>query len=138
MEAVAALASVITVLQLSHTVAELCFRCRRREGARRILDEVMCLHVVLGQLRQLMESDGKNAVPRLRSLRELTATSDLISQYQAALTKIEMRLAPTRGRWSKAGRSLLWPLTESELRITLDSIRNFKEGIMSLLAADHG
>ena len=141
MEVVGAVASIITVLQVTARVVSVCYDYQ--SGIRqypkdivKITHELQSLRNVLERLADLAQSGDDLTSVALPTLDSLNGSGGPLEICEGELKQLEVKLAPARGRLKQVGRAMMWPLTEKDVHKTL-AILARQRGLFQLaLTAD--
>ena len=141
MEVVGAVASIITVIQVTARVVSICYDYQT--GIRhypkdifRITHELQSLRNVLERLADLAQSEDDLTSAALPTLDSLNNSGGPLEICEGELRQLEARLAPARGRFKQVGRAIVWPFVEKDVQKTL-SILARQRGLFQLaLTAD--
>ena len=141
MEVVGAVASVITVIQVTARVVSVCYNYQ--SGIRhypkdivKITHELQSLRNVLERLADLAQSEDDSISVALPALDSLNGSDGPLEICEGELKQLEAKLAPARGRFKQIGRTIMWPLTEKDVQKTL-AILARQRGLFQLaLTAD--
>ena len=141
MEVVGAVASVITVIQVTARVVSVCYDYQ--SGIRhypkdivKITHELQGLRNVLERLADLVQSEDDSTLVALPALDSLNGSGGPLEVCEGELKQLEVKLAPARGRLKQVGRAIMWPLTEKDVQKTL-AILARQRGLFQLaLTAD--
>ena len=138
MEAVAAAASVITLIELSAKIISTCAKYSRAvqyaaNDISRLLKEVKSLQEVLERVRQLLNG------PHTAKLSASQAMNDAIKDSETELYNLDQRLAPSKPRkimsWVNS-RALKWPFKAAEVDKVLVQLERCKRSISLALQVD--
>lgn len=126
MDPLSVTASIIVVIQISGKVVSICYDYRRAienaaEDAIKIIREIKSLQDVLERLLQLAERDEAKKIPRLASLQGLTQLEGTLTLCRSELSSLKVKLEAPQGI-KKLLKIMQLPLTEKEVKTTLDSI----------------
>lgn len=138
MDPLSGAASVIAVVQLTGTIAQICGKYlnnvkNAKQDIQRFQEKTIALAQVLQSLDELLHRS--NGI-------ELTATKSLVDNIAtcySALTKLKEKIDPetTQGHMRKWGlRAFKWPLTRSELDDALNEIEGYKTTFSFSLQVD--
>jgi uncharacterized coiled-coil DUF342 family protein len=138
MEAVAAAASLITLIELSAKITYTCVQYSRavKDAANdisRLHKEVKSLQEVLEQVRQLLNG------PHAAKLSASQAMNDAIKDSKTELHNLDQRLAPNKPRKIMSlvnSRALKWPFKAAEVDKFLAQLERCKQSILLALQAD--
>ena len=136
MEAVGAVANIVSVVQLIKTVVTLCYKYQ--DGVRnapkdieRIVKEVKSLQDVLEGLLEVINA-SHNAT-RSSTLNLLSAPDGPLKRCNSELEQLQEKLTSQIG----GKKRLTWPFKEKELQKTLKTIESQKATISLTWTADH-
>jgi small-conductance mechanosensitive channel len=138
MEAVAAAASLITLIELSAKITSTCVQYSRavKDAANdisRLYKEVKSLQEVLEQARQLLNG------PHAAKLPASQAMNDAIKDSKTELHNLDQRLAPSKSRKFMSlvdSRALKWPFKAAEVDKFLTQLGRCKQSISLALQVD--
>ena len=141
MEVVGAVASIITVIQVTARIVSVCYDYQ--SGIRhypkdivKITHELQSLRNVLERLADFAQSGDDLTSVALPTLDSLNDSGGPLEICQGELKQLEIKLAPARGRLKQVGRAMMWPLTEKDVQKTL-AILARQRGLFQLaLTAD--
>jgi hypothetical protein len=139
MDALSSAASVIALIQLTGTLAEICGGYIQEVKKARV--EIFTLQQAITGLRhtlqdllKLLQSDNKMALPT--SSRLASNITNCLSNLQA----LEVKLDSGKGRklMRKAGlRALKWPLKRAEVEGAIQNLERYKTSFLFSLQVDH-
>lgn len=140
MDPVSLTASIIAIIQISGKVISICYDYRRAikksaEDAIKIIKEIKSLQDVLERLLQLAEREGAKKIPRLASLQGLNQVEGTLTLCRSGLSSLKVKLEAPHGI-KKFLKIMQLPLTEKEVKTTLDSISQMKGTLSLAIAAD--
>ena len=141
MEVVGAVASIITVIQVTARVVSICYDYQ--SGIRhcpkdivKITHELQSLRNILERLADLAQSEDDSPTVALPTLDSLNNSGGPLEICEGELKELEVKLASARGRFKQVGRAIVWPLMEKDVQKTL-SILARQRGLFQLaLTAD--
>lgn len=140
MDPVSLTASIIAIIQISGTVVSICYDYRNAiknsaEDAIKIIKEIKSLQDVLERLLQLVERDEAKEYPRLASLHGLNQLEGTLTLCRSELSSLKIKLEAPHGI-KKILKINKLPLTEKEVKTTLDSISQMKGTLCLAIATD--
>jgi hypothetical protein len=138
MEAVAAAASVITLIELSAKITSTCVQYSRAvndavDDIGRLHKEVKSLQDVLEQVRQLLNG------PYAAKLSASQAMNDAVKDSETELYNLDQKLAPSKPRKIMSlvnSRALKWPFRTAEVDKLLIHLERCKQSISLALQVD--
>ena len=141
MEVVGAIASIITVIQVTARVVSVCYDYQSgiRHSSKDIVNithELQSLRNILERLADLAQSEDDLTSVALPTLDLLNASGGPLEICEAELKQLEVKLAPARGRFKQVGRAVMWPLTEKDVQKTLAMLARQRGLLQLALTAD--
>ena len=141
MEVIGAVASVITVIQVTARVVSICYDYQ--SGIRhypkdivRITHELQSLRNVLERLADLAQSEDDLTSVALPTLDSLNGSGGPLEICEGELKQLEVKLAPARGRFKQVGRAIVWPLMGKDVQKTLGTLARQRGLFQLALTAD--
>lgn len=136
MEALGLAGSIIAVVQLTTSVVHYLAGIKNSSrDQKECATEATNLLVLLTSLKFRVE-EANSTDPWLISVRALDVDNGPLSQYKAATERLVSRITH-KGKTSKIGAVLSWPLNKSEVADILASIERLKSFISLALELDH-
>lgn len=138
-EALGLASSIISVLQLTYEVSNLCYGYiqsakNASKTVERILAEVHSLGGALSGLEYLSKHAKDSHLPALK----LLGTKDgVLDRCKQVLEELKHRLTPASGRLQKLGKAMTWPLEEKEISNLLMMMERHKSILILALTGDH-
>lgn len=124
MEVVGAVASIITVIQVTARVVSVCYDYQ--SGIRHypkdivtITHELQNLRNVLERLADLAQSEDDSSSVAFPALDSLNDSGGPLKICEGELKQLEVKLVPARSCFKQVGRAMIWPLTEKDVQKTL-------------------
>lgn len=133
-------ASIIAVIQLTGTVAHLCYQYGNAvkgagKDAARIANEVEDLRGVLRQLLSIAHEEEEAGTHRLLALGELTQPEGSLKKCYNDLDVLRTSLEPKTG-FAQVKTSLVWPFKAGEVKIVLTGLERLKSTLQLAIVAD--
>ncbi|KAJ4267560.1 hypothetical protein NW762_003668 [Fusarium torreyae] len=136
MEALGVVSSIITVLQLTTAVVNYLAGVKNSsKDQKQCATEAANLLALLTRLKFRIE-EAKSSDPWFISVRALAVDNGPLSQYKAAIERLVSQIT-NKGKASKIGAALSWPLNKAEVADILASIERLKSFISLALEMDH-
>ena len=129
-------ASIVALIQLSSTVIN--YLSNVRSGPKelqQIRSETSSVLGILITLQDQIDQTGSED-PFSSVLRSLNVPGGPFGQVRAALQRLDLKLAPTKG-WVKLGKALKWPLEKEEIHEILNTIERQKALLSLAQQNDH-
>ena len=134
MEALGAASAIISVTQLTGKVISIIYDYQR--GARHASKQINAIKRELQQLRDVLERLEDLASDDENQSASFGAVAGPLNACQVELQRLETVLTSEKGRFSKLGQALKWPLKEKEVRECLDILAGQRSILQLALTAD--
>jgi len=126
MEGIGLAASIANLLEFAKVVYE------ATEEKQALLQEVVATRDVLAKLhRYSNKSKWKETIDALKR------RQGPLEQLSAVLKRIEPKLAPPTGKWSKSAKALVWPFAKGEVTLLITRIERIKALLNIALQNEH-
>lgn len=136
MDPIGALASIITILQLSQKVIGYLndVKDASKDGAKCAI-EASNLYTLLRDLRCRLE-EGRGDTPWHTAVRALGVENGPFDQFKQTLESLQSKMAK-RGVLKQAGKALMWKFTKEDINNLLNRMERLKSLIEIALQMDH-
>jgi len=133
MEGIGLAASISNLLELSKNVIE-CMKdvYEATQEKQMLVQEVIGTRDVLAKLDRYSKEDKWK-----QTFEALTRRQGTIEQLSNVFKRMEAKLKPPRGKWSKAANALIWPFAKGEVAILLTRIERMKTLLNLALQNEH-
>ena len=140
MDPLSVTASIIAVIQISGGVVSICYNYRKAvkgaaKEAAKITDEVKSLQDILERLLKIAEREVARGSTRLQALQALAEPNGALSQCQAELSALQIKLEPSQ-KVRMAWKALKWPLTEGSVKKAIENISRLKATLIVAMVTD--
>ena len=140
MDPLSVTASIIAVIQISGSVVSICYSYRNAvkgaaEEAAKITDEVKSLQDILDRLLKIAEREVARGSTRLQALQALAEPDGALSQSQAELSALQIKLEPAQ-KARMVWQAIKWPLTEGSVKKAIEGISRLKATLTLAMVTD--